>query len=56
MRVTGKTKIFGLIGDPIVQARTPDLLNGLLAQQGLLGDYVVVPMHVSSDHLSDYMK
>lgn len=55
MKITGKTKLLALIGDPIVQARTPDLLNGLLAQQGLLGDYVVVPMQVSSNHLNDFV-
>lgn len=53
MIVTGNTRILALIGDPIVQAKTPALMNKLLHVQGQQGHYVIIPMQVSSHHLQD---
>ena len=44
MQITGKTKIVGVIGDPIEHSRSPQMHNAALAQLGL--DYVYVPFHI----------
>ena len=44
MQITGKTKIVGVIGDPIEHSRSPQMHNGALAALGL--DYVYVPFHI----------
>ncbi|MBO0905880.1 shikimate dehydrogenase family protein [Jiella sonneratiae] len=44
MTISGKTRIFAIVGDPIVQARTPALLNPMLAAAGI--DAVLLPFHV----------
>ncbi len=45
--VTGRTAVLGIIGDPVVQARSPQLMNALLAARGI--DAVMVPLHVAPD-------
>ena len=42
--ITGKTRLFAIIADPILQVKTPQLINELLAQRGV--DGVLVPLHV----------
>lgn len=42
--ITGKTKLFALIADPILQVKTPQAINRLMMARGL--DGVLVPMHV----------
>jgi shikimate dehydrogenase len=44
MQITGKTKIVGVIGDPIEHSRSPQMHNAALAELGL--DYVYVPFHI----------
>jgi shikimate dehydrogenase len=38
------TAVFGIVGDPIAQARSPDVFNALFRERGV--DAVMVPMHV----------
>jgi shikimate 5-dehydrogenase len=33
MNITGRTRVLGLIGDPVVQARSPGMANALLQQR-----------------------
>ncbi|WP_020481691.1 shikimate dehydrogenase family protein [Methylomonas sp. MK1] len=47
--ITGNTKILGVIADPVSQARTPAMANALLQDSGLLGSFVMLPMHVSAE-------
>lgn len=47
--ITGITKIYGIIADPVVQVRTPEVFNNLCAHHGV--DAVMVPMHVGGDGL-----
>jgi shikimate dehydrogenase len=47
--ITGNTKLFGIVADPIAQVRTPESLNAYFKQEGL--DAVLVPMHVSPEGL-----
>ncbi len=49
--ITGKTRIVGVIGEPISHSRSPQMHNAALAVAGL--DYVYVPFHVVADVLSD---
>lgn len=51
MKITGSTKIIALIGDPISKAKTPEMLNQLLHEHDLLGNYVVVGLHVEKENL-----
>ena len=44
--VTGRTRLLGLIADPVVQARSPGLGNAILEQRGQGGAFVLVPMQV----------
>jgi shikimate dehydrogenase len=48
--VTGRTDVLAILGDPIVQARTPALVNAALAARGV--DAVLVPMHVPAGGLA----
>lgn len=47
--ITGSTKLFGIVADPISQVRTPQVLNQYFEQEKL--DAVLVPMHVGTDGL-----
>ena len=42
--ITGRTRVFGILGDPIHQVKTPQFINPLFESQGL--DGVMVPLHV----------
>ena len=51
--ITGKTKIFGVIADPIDHVRAPMVYNPVFAEQGI--DAVMVPIHLQADHLDAQM-
>lgn len=55
MQFNGHTQLLGLIGDPVAQARTPGMANTILDQTGKLGAYVLTPMHVASDNLTEFV-
>lgn len=42
--ITGTTRLYAVIGDPVAQVRAPELLNALFAAEGI--DAVLVPVHV----------
>lgn len=48
--IRGTTKLIGIIGDPIAQAKTPAAVNPLFAARG--ADIVSVPFHVPAKDLS----
>lgn len=50
MKITGKTKLLGIIGDPIEHSMSPVIQNKAIAALGL--DYVYVPFHVKEKDLS----
>ena len=41
------TTVFGIVGDPIAQARSPEVFNALFRARRI--DAIMVPMHVSPD-------
>lgn len=49
MKITGHTKIIGVIGDPVEHSRSPQMHNSAIQELGL--DYVYVPFHVKPDQL-----
>ena len=49
MQITGKTKIVGVIGDPVEHSRSPQMHNAAFAELGL--DYVYVPFHILPNEL-----
>jgi shikimate dehydrogenase len=55
MKITGTTQLLGLIGDPVSQARTPAMANELLERRNQLGVHVLMPMHVASEQLEQFL-
>ena len=52
--ITGNTRIFGILADPIHHVKTPQGINRLLRDQQI--DGAMVPIHVSADGLNDLMR
>ena len=50
-RISGATRLFGVIADPVAQARSPAMANALLEERGRFGDFALVPMHVAAESL-----
>ena len=48
--ISGRTRLYGLFADPVDHFQVPGVLNALLAQRGV--DAVVVPLHVTAEHLA----
>ena len=53
MEIDGKTRVVGIVADPIAHVRTPQLFNASVAQQGL--NAVCVPLHASAQQLSQLL-
>jgi len=49
MQITGKTKVVGIIGDPVEHSGSPQMHNPAFAEVGL--DYVYVPFHIRPANL-----
>lgn len=54
MHITGNTRIFGILADPIHHVKTPERLNLFLAQHKI--DGVMFPMHVHAGGLSGFVR
>ncbi|NER60129.1 shikimate dehydrogenase [Pseudomonas sp. MAFF212428] len=52
--ITGNTRIYGLIGDPLRSAKSPMLLNRLFAEAQT--DAVCIPMEVGTQGLAEFVK
>lgn len=53
MHVTGRTKVYGLIGDPVIHARTPEVYNAEFVKRGI--DITVVPIHIQAAELAAFI-
>ncbi|MGL4607840.1 MAG: shikimate dehydrogenase [Eubacteriaceae bacterium] len=51
MKISTKTNLFGVLGDPIAQSLSPDLHNGLFETYHINGLYL--PIEISSENLGD---
>lgn len=47
-KITGSTRVYAIVGDPIVQVRSPEVYTARFAQDGI--DAVLVPMHIPVQH------
>lgn len=53
MTITGHTRVFMIVGDPIVQVKAPEVYNHLFNRHGI--DAVVVPAKVAPERLADFV-
>jgi len=49
--ITGKTRLYGIVGDPIEHVRSPEVYTGYFAEHGI--NAVLVPMHIRQDRFED---
>jgi shikimate dehydrogenase len=49
--ITGKTSVFGIIGDPVEHTLSPGMHNAAFDKLGL--DHIYVPFHVTAEELED---
>lgn len=54
IEITGNTKLYGILADPIHHVKTPQVMNRLFAEQG--HDGVLVPLHVQAEGLADAVR
>jgi shikimate dehydrogenase len=54
MDITGRTRVFMILGDPIAQVQAPALFNPIFRAQGI--DAVLVPAHVSPADLGGFVQ
>ena len=47
LHITGKTRLYAIIGDPIAQVRSPEVFTARFAAAGI--DAVLIPAHVPAD-------
>lgn len=52
-KVTGRTRLLGVVGDPVAQVRAPELWSGVFGTLDI--DVVCVPFHVRPDDLVTFL-
>jgi len=53
LHIKGTTRLYGLVGDPLTAAKSPEVLNRLFIEQG--ADAVCIPFQVEADDLSAFV-
>lgn len=51
LRITGATRLYGIVGDPIAQAKSPEIYNRILAAEGR--NAALIPLHVPADRFDE---
>ncbi|QEE43243.1 shikimate dehydrogenase (plasmid) [Rhizobium sp. WL3] len=51
--LTGATRLFAILGDPIAQVRSPEIVTSALQARGING--ILLPVHVTPDAFDDVM-
>jgi shikimate dehydrogenase len=54
MTITGRTRVFYIIGDPVAQVRAPEVYNHLFGRYGV--DAVVVPLKLPAAALAGFLR
>lgn len=54
MTITGTTKVFYILGDPVAQVKAPEVYNRLFAEHGI--DAVLVPLKLPPAALADFLE
>jgi len=49
VEVTGRTRIWGILADPIAHVKTPQMINAVASERGV--DGLMIPFHVTPDDL-----
>ena len=49
--ISGKTRLYGVLGDPIEHVQAPTVANSLFVELGI--DAVYLPLHVTAEHLAE---
>jgi shikimate dehydrogenase len=52
--ITGRTKLFCIVADPIAHVKTPEMFNAHLDRSGI--DAVLVPVHVTPEGLAEVVR
>src|SRR3569833_4760086 len=45
--ISGRTRVYGIVGDPSAQVRSPEMFTAALRARGL--DAILVPLHVTPE-------
>ncbi len=53
LNLTGKTRLYGIVGDPVSKVRAPQVWTGLFQHYGI--DAVLVPIHATPANFHDVM-
>lgn len=48
MKITGATRLYAIVGDPVAQARSPEVFSERFAAAGI--DAVLIPVHILAAH------
>ena len=48
IRLTGATRLYAIVGDPVVQVRSPEVFTARFAADGV--DAVLIPVHAPAAH------
>jgi shikimate dehydrogenase len=54
VRIDGATRLFGIIGDPVAQVRSPEAMNPRFAAAGV--NAVLVPLHVRPERFDETLR
>lgn len=54
IRITGSTRVFFILGDPVAQVRAPEVYNHLFARHGI--DAVLVPLKLPAAALAGFLQ
>lgn len=54
MQITGRTRVYGILADPIHHVKTPEAMHLVFERHGV--DGVLVPIHVSREGLADMIQ
>jgi shikimate dehydrogenase len=53
-QISGKTRLWGILADPVAHVKTPQMINQVALERGV--DGVMVPFHVAPDDLAALVK
>jgi shikimate 5-dehydrogenase len=51
--ISGKSRLFGIVGHPIEQVRSPEMITAIMKARG--HDAILVPMHVLPEHFEAWL-
>src|SRR5947207_9044021 len=54
IRIDGATRLYAIVGDPIVQVKSPEVFSELFARAGM--NAVMIPMHVRPERFEESMR